>query len=111
MNLFILQPPGAAVMVWFHGGGYSLGISTSTSYDPISLLSVASDVIFVSANYRLGVLGFLSTGTIPQIVHPCAVGHERKTMLILENDPLKKAFMDLYHTVIYTPSWSCSLFP
>ncbi|XP_033624622.1 cholinesterase 1-like [Asterias rubens] len=64
LNVYVPEnaPPGAAVMVWFHGGGYSLGISTSTSYDPISLLSVASDVIFVSANYRLGVLGFLSTG-------------------------------------------------
>ncbi|XP_033625263.1 cholinesterase 1-like [Asterias rubens] len=64
LNVYVPEdvPPGAAVMIWFHGGGFSLGQSTSITYDPVTLLGVASDVIFVSANYRLGVFGFLATG-------------------------------------------------
>ena len=49
-------------MVWFHGGAYLVGYSTSIIYDPIPLVGLANDIIFVSANYRLGAFGFLSTG-------------------------------------------------
>ena len=48
------------VMVWIHGGAFRLGSSTSLQYGPERLLD--KDVIVVSINYRLGPLGFLTTG-------------------------------------------------
>lgn len=47
------------VMVWFHGGGFSAGSSLELpSYDGESL-SRTGDVVLVSVNHRLNVLGFL----------------------------------------------------
>nr|AJP62551.1 carboxylesterase [Oxya chinensis] len=46
-----------AVMVWIHGGCFTGG-SGATVADYF----VDDDVLFVSINYRLGLLGFLSTG-------------------------------------------------
>ncbi|XP_018304144.1 esterase E4-like [Mycetomoellerius zeteki] len=46
------------VMVWIHGGGYSLGSGDATIYGPDYI--VQKDVILVTLNYRLGVLGFLN---------------------------------------------------
>jgi para-nitrobenzyl esterase len=48
---------GHPVMVWIHGGSLSGG--ASDPYDPIKLVE-DGDVIVVTINYRLGVLGFLS---------------------------------------------------
>lgn len=48
-----------SVMVYFHGGAYLTG--QSQLYDG-SGLALNGDVIVVTANYRLGVLGFFSTG-------------------------------------------------
>lgn len=47
-------------MVWFHGGAFVTGSGISQFYDPGYLLD--HDIVFVSANYRLGSLGFLSSG-------------------------------------------------
>ena len=47
-------------MVWIHGGGFQVGAGTTDFYGPNLL--VDKDVVIVSINYRLGVLGFLSTG-------------------------------------------------
>ncbi|GFG36327.1 hypothetical protein Cfor_05946 [Coptotermes formosanus] len=46
------------VMFWIHGGGFYLG--SANDYPPQYLMD--KNVVFVSTNYRLGVLGFLSTG-------------------------------------------------
>jgi len=46
------------VMLWIHGGGFRWGNSTESTYGPDYLLE--KEVIFVSINYRLGALGFLS---------------------------------------------------
>ncbi|XP_049801482.1 esterase FE4-like [Schistocerca nitens] len=48
------------VMVWLHGGGFVEGSGTAAAHGPDFL--VDSGVILVTVNYRLGVLGFLSTG-------------------------------------------------
>lgn len=45
------------VMVWMHGGAFILG-SGGGEYDPTRL--VDKDVIVVTLNYRLGLLGFLA---------------------------------------------------
>ncbi|XP_031345692.1 esterase FE4-like [Photinus pyralis] len=46
------------VMVFIHGGGFYFG--TGTMYGPDYLLE--KDIILVTFNYRIGALGFLSTG-------------------------------------------------
>ncbi|XP_049430102.1 uncharacterized protein ces2b [Epinephelus fuscoguttatus] len=47
------------VMVWIHGGGFSMG--SASVYDG-SALAAYQDVVVVLIQYRLGLLGFLSTG-------------------------------------------------
>ncbi|XP_037539324.1 cocaine esterase [Nematolebias whitei] len=47
------------VMVWIHGGGFTLG---SASVFDGSALAAYQDVVVVLVQYRLGLLGFLSTG-------------------------------------------------
>ncbi|XP_011066713.1 PREDICTED: fatty acyl-CoA hydrolase precursor, medium chain-like isoform X2 [Acromyrmex echinatior] len=46
------------VMVWIHGGAYSSGSGDATIYGPDYI--VQKDVILVTLNYRLGVMGFLN---------------------------------------------------
>ncbi|XP_026300495.1 esterase B1 [Apis mellifera] len=55
------------VMVWIHGGGYFSGYGNSSLYGPDFFLE--EDVVLVSFNYRLGVLGFLA------LKHPNATGN------------------------------------
>jgi para-nitrobenzyl esterase len=43
------------VMVWFYGGGFTIG--SAGTYDPSSMVA-RGDVVVVTVNYRLGVLGF-----------------------------------------------------
>ncbi|XP_036348650.2 cocaine esterase-like [Ochotona princeps] len=47
------------VMVWIHGGGLTMGMASV--YDG-STLAAFEDVVVVTIQYRLGVLGFFSTG-------------------------------------------------
>ncbi|KAM9351795.1 fatty acyl-CoA hydrolase precursor, medium chain-like [Symphorus nematophorus] len=47
------------VMVWIHGGGFTSG--SASMYDG-SALAAYQDVVVVVIQYRLGLLGFLSTG-------------------------------------------------
>ena len=46
------------VMVWLHGGAYTLGSSSQPLYDG-RRLAASGDVVVVTVNYRLGALGFL----------------------------------------------------
>ncbi|XP_049799122.1 juvenile hormone esterase-like [Schistocerca nitens] len=48
------------VMVWIHGGGYSRGSGNTDAYGPDYLLQ--HGVLLVTFNYRLGALGFMTTG-------------------------------------------------
>ncbi|XP_071627810.1 esterase FE4-like isoform X2 [Temnothorax longispinosus] len=47
-----------AVMVWIHGGGFFTGSGNAIIYGPDYI--VQKDVVLVTLNYRLGVLGFLN---------------------------------------------------
>lgn len=49
------------VMVWIHGGGFICGSGTSDLYGPEFLIK--KDVVLVTFNYRLEVLGFLCLNT------------------------------------------------
>ena len=47
---------GHPVMVWIHGGAFVVGLSDT--FDPTKL--VDEDVVVVTLNYRLGILGYLA---------------------------------------------------
>jgi len=101
LNVFT---PGAdhgrrPVMVWFHGGGFITGSSTQAIYDA-TRLAIRGDVVVVTVNYRLGVLGFLApqaaglgiadatdnAGMLDQIA---ALGWVRDNIAAFGGDPAK----------------------
>ena len=66
LNIFVPETNIASnqlkpVMVWIHGGAFVVG--SATMYDG-SYLAAQGDVIVVTVNYRLGILGFLSFGNL-----------------------------------------------
>ncbi|QMI05232.1 carboxylesterase/lipase family protein [Citrobacter sp. RHB25-C09] len=46
------------VMVWLHGGGFTIGAGSLPPYDGVALAK--RDVVVVTVNYRLGHLGFFA---------------------------------------------------
>lgn len=50
---------GRPVMVWIHGGGFTGGSGASALYGG-ARLAERGDVVVVTINYRLGILGFLA---------------------------------------------------
>lgn len=50
------------VLVWFHGGGFAFGGANYANYTG-AVIAALTDVVVVSMNYRLGVLGFMSANT------------------------------------------------
>ncbi len=58
------------VMVWLHGGGYSMGTASSLMYDG-SNLARRGDVVVVGVNHRLNVFGYTHLGDIggPEYAH------------------------------------------
>ena len=72
------------VMVWLHGGGYAAGSSIEqVAYDGFNMCS-KGDVVVVTVNHRLNILGFLDLSTygekyknsgnagLADLVAPCA---------------------------------------
>lgn len=51
------------VLVWIHGGAFVSGSGSSSWYDGESF-ATKGDVVVVTINYRLGILGFLHLGEI-----------------------------------------------
>jgi para-nitrobenzyl esterase len=51
------------VMVWIHGGAFSFGSGSSPTSDG-SVLAKRNDVVVVTVNYRLNVLGFLNLNEV-----------------------------------------------
>ncbi|KFB38767.1 putative esterase [Anopheles sinensis] len=61
LNIYTQQLVGQRpVMLWIHGGGYGANSGNSDEFGPEKL--VQENVLLVTINYRLGALGFLSTG-------------------------------------------------
>ena len=60
LNVFTPGADGARrpVMVWFHGGGYTIGSGSWPLYDGTNLAR-RGDVVVVTVNHRLGILGYL----------------------------------------------------
>jgi para-nitrobenzyl esterase len=55
--------PRRPVMVWIHGGGFNEGAGSFAQYDGAALAN-NGNIIVVSINYRLGILGYLA---LPQL--------------------------------------------
>ena len=71
LNVWTPAPDGKRrpVMVWIHGGAFSIGSGSQPLYDG-SVLARRGDVVVVTINYRLGPLGFIrladvTNGKIP----------------------------------------------
>ncbi|NKJ42257.1 carboxylesterase family protein [Novosphingobium sp. SG720] len=62
LTLNVWAPPRAdkprPVMVWIYGGAYVSGTTDDPRYDGAAM--AGQDVIFVSINYRVGILGFFA---------------------------------------------------
>jgi para-nitrobenzyl esterase len=58
------------VMVWLHGGGYSMGTASSLLYDGTNL-AMRGDVVVVGVNHRLNAFGYTHFGDIgsPEYAH------------------------------------------
>ncbi|MFB2579775.1 carboxylesterase/lipase family protein [Herbiconiux sp. P15] len=68
LSVNVWAPAGAErgskpVMVWIHGGGYFQGSTAQRFYDGRNLAS-EGDVVVVTVNYRLGVIGFVDFSSL-----------------------------------------------
>ena len=62
LNIFATNPPANSkqpVMVFFHGGGWEVGSALNATFDSIPRLVNKGDIV-VTAQYRLGLLGFFA---------------------------------------------------
>ena len=53
------------VVLWIHGGSFTSGSTSHPLYSGAGFVAESPDVVFVSAGYRLGALGFLDVSEIP----------------------------------------------
>ncbi|CAD6996043.1 esterase B1-like [Ceratitis capitata] len=67
------------VMIWIHGGGLCTGEATREWYGPDYFMQ--KDIVLVTMQYRLGVLGFLSLGT-PELNVPGNSGLKDQVLAI-----------------------------
>ncbi len=58
-----LDEKARPVMVWIHGGGFTIGSGSQPSYRG-DIISSRGNVVVVTINYRLGLLGFLNLNEI-----------------------------------------------
>ena len=52
------------VIVFIHGGSYSSGGTSDPLYDGHNLVEKSSDIIFITVEYRLGILGFINLSSV-----------------------------------------------
>lgn len=62
LSSFTIQTDKVPVMVFIHGGGFTVGSSMNYLYYGAPL-AATGNVVVVNINFRLGALGFLDTGT------------------------------------------------
>jgi len=77
------------VMVWIHGGAFTIGSGAQSLYDG-STLAKRGDVVIVTINYRLGPLGFirlseLTNGRIPSTGNEGMLDQARALEWVREN--------------------------
>lgn len=54
-----------AVMVWIHGGGFILGGSSESEYDGTNFVTYNPNIVYVSIDYRVDMLGFINLTEVP----------------------------------------------
>lgn len=54
-----------AVMVWIHGGGFILGGSSEAEYDGTNFVTYNPNIVYVSIDYRVDMLGFINLSEVP----------------------------------------------
>ena len=52
-------------MVFIHGGNYRGGATSDPLYDGYNLIEKYSDIILITVEYRLGLLGFIDFSSVP----------------------------------------------
>lgn len=62
LSSFTIQTDKVPVMVFIHGGGFTVGSSMNYLYYGAPLVATGN-IVVVNINFRLGALGFLDTGT------------------------------------------------
>lgn len=92
LNVWTPGGTGLPVLVWLHGGGFSSGSGAEAWYDG-ALLAERGEMVVVTANYRLGALGYLylspefapaNLGLLDQIA---ALGWVRDNIAAFGGDP------------------------
>lgn len=53
------------VMVFFHGGSYGWGATSDPAYDAHNLVEKYPDIVFVTVEYRVGIMGFIDFSNVP----------------------------------------------
>jgi para-nitrobenzyl esterase len=85
---------GRPVLVWFHGGSFVIGAASQPVYDG-ALLASEQNVIVVTVNYRVGVLGFLDARSAGGVANCgvrdalCALEWVRKNIANFGGDPAR----------------------
>jgi len=59
-----LETKDKAVMVFFHGGAYAWGGSSEPGYDGQYIVDEHEDVVVITANYRIGMMGFIDLSMV-----------------------------------------------
>lgn len=69
LHLNVWAPQGAKesgfsrpVLVWIHGGGFTFGSANEVTYNA-AVMAALADVLMVSTNYRLSILGFMNANS------------------------------------------------
>src|SRR5689334_25312100 len=97
LTVSVWAPDGAdalPVLVWFHGGSFVIGPSSQPVYDG-ALLATEQDVVVVTANYRLGALGFLDARPLGGVANAgvldaiCALTWVRDNIASFGGDPAR----------------------
>lgn len=87
LRLTVTKPSNAGpesklpVLVFIHGGAFFLGSGERRWLDPTTFcmhgLNIGNPAVFVSVNYRLGLLGFLHSYEAPDILPPNNALHDQ----------------------------------
>lgn len=56
---------GKTVMVFFHGGSYGWGATCDPIYDGYGMVNKFSDLVLVTVEYRVGIMGFIDFSRVP----------------------------------------------
>ena len=93
------QYPDRAVMVFFHGGSYGWGAASDPLYDGHNFVRRFEDIILVTVEYRVGIMGFIDfssveggeafaeSGNLGLLDQVCALKWIRKNIRSFGGDP------------------------